>query len=875
MRRGDIRARPRRSGWGAMVCAVLVAGCVDLPTEAPAPPPQAGPRHVVVAPASGPAFGNLDNLPAWETAAERAMRGKLDANDDYRKAHKEWYAQTRPPAKGQFRPFSEWEPMAEVWTTYTDGMMSDAPVRRMFAEQTIAFIRHGKPPVKANVIVGSTAAKNDFLKALDSNGITASEKAWVVMVTLPHNTIWHIDYSGFPIIEKKTGRVAFADWVYYPARTLDDAVPTRLANGFYNATVYRVPIEFEGGNIQTDGVNTCATTNRSLENTGFSALKVGNLLSRYVGCTKTLVVKDITDDGTGHIDMFFKWIAVDEVMIGRYENTLTLDYNGDGKTEVLPLPGSVAADYAQTFALNRQRMDDNAALFSCLKSAKGTPFKVHRLPMMTRFKDSYGDLPRTFINSTFSNKVNVYPSYSEKSCRNAGGALCMKDADCAVGQHCAAARCTQGPVAQGCDELLSCPSGLQCAVDPMKVALRDLAQKQWQAAMPDWKHVGLRADTITLWSGAIHCITRNIPLGKVEKIIPDGNCSGGVCSGPGGGTVQACSASTQCTGPKWDCDCNICQGKCAGGQACSDDADCSLDGKTVVDGACVFDAAQACYTGQVASNSCAGRCGKYQDKATCQCDDQCTKYKDCCGDYVALCTGSSGGSPLTQCDDDAGSTDAGSTDAGGADAGSTDIGCQPSCANKNCGPDGCGGVCGLCPAGWTCGFKQTCTVGMVDAGSPDIGPPDAGSVDVGPQDTGSVDAGSADAGSADAGTTEAGCQPQCQGRVCGPNGCGGICGQCLGGGVCTPAGTCQAASADAVGTEVASAADAGAAAADALVAGDVPAQPYYPAGYGAGSGGSSCSAARTHRSGRALSLLLSLALLGLMWRRATPRSDAV
>ena len=630
-------------------------------------------------------------LPAYETAAERATRGKFDSNDDYRIQNKQWFAQTEPPEPGRFRPFAEWEPMSTVWTTYTNGMVNTKAVRRMFAEQTIAFVRHSQPVVAARAVVGGDYAGNDFMKALDEYGITASEKKHVQYVKLQNNTIWHIDYSGFPLVDKKTGLVAFADWIYYKARIYDDALPTRLANSYYKATVYRTPFPFEGGNIQADGVGTCATTTRALQNTGYSGLKVRHMLADYVGCDKTLIIKDITDDGTGHIDMFFKWVSVDTVLLGKYEDSITLDYNGDGKMETLPMPGKVASDYAKTYELNKKRMDDDAALFGCVNSAKGSKYKVLRLSMMTRFKDDYGDLPRTFINSTFTNGVNVYPSYATSSCRDPKGKICMKDADCGNGQHCASARCTKGPAASGCDELVKCGAGLQCSKDPLKVALTNQAQAQWQKAMPGYKHVGLRADTIALWSGAIHCITRTVPQGKVAKAIADGKCTGGKCGGVSGGTVQACSQGKDCYGPKWKCDCNVCHGKCANGAACIDDADCSTDGINVPKGGCKIDPKQKCYAGNVKPNSCVNKCGSYDKNAPCQCDDQCSDYNDCCSDYKELCD--KGGNPMNaQCDKDAGSTDAGAKDSG----------CTPQCAGKACGSDGCGGSCGQCPLWNSC-----------------------------------------------------------------------------------------------------------------------------------------------------------------------------
>ncbi len=552
-------------------------------------------------------------LPAYETAAERASVGKQDAADDYRWDHKEWFAITEPPAEGRFRPFGEWEEMSGVWTTYSNGMPGTPPVRRMFAEQTIGFIRHSDPPVKAYVIVNSASTQADFLKAVEQYGITAKEKESIIMVGMANQTIWHIDYGPFPLVDRKTGIVAFTDYNYYQPRMIDDAIPTRIGQDVYKSiTTYRMPFGFEGGNIQADGNRICMTSTRALSNTGYNALKVRNLLRRWNACDETVIVKDITDDGTGHIDMFFKWSAEDEVIFGRYDDTITLDYDGDGKEETLPMPGKVAADYVNIFNNNQKRMDDNSKLMASLKASNGKPYTVHRIPMMTRFRDNYGNLPRTFINSTFTNGVNMYPSYTTKSCRDPKGATCMQDKECASKEFCAAGKCTpfntggaKEETVKGCDELVKCSPGQECVDDPMKIALVAKAQKAWEKAMPDWKHIGLRADTIGLWSGAIHCITRTIPKGKHVKAIEDATCIGGACACVDGGAKQTCTANDDCFGPKWMCDCRKCSGFCPNGGKCTDDADCSIDNKTVVDGSCKIDPGQSCY-GKGSGDNCKG-----------------------------------------------------------------------------------------------------------------------------------------------------------------------------------------------------------------------------------------------------------------------------
>jgi Somatomedin B domain len=43
--------------------------------------------------------------------------------------------------------------------------------------------------------------------------------------------------------------------------------------------------------------------------------------------------------------------------------------------------------------------------------------------------------------------------------------------------------------------------------------------------------------------------------------------------------------------------------------------------------------------GDSGGDSCGGRCGEFDPAATCQCDEACTQFGDCCGDFEQLCTG--------------------------------------------------------------------------------------------------------------------------------------------------------------------------------------------------------------------------------------------
>jgi hypothetical protein len=93
--------------------------------------------------------------------------------------------------------------------------------------------------------------------------------------------------------------------------------------------------------------------------------------------------------------------------------------------------------------------------------------------------------------------------------------------------------------------------------------------------------------------------------------------------------------------------------------------------------------------------------------------------------------------------------------------------CEPVCDGKACGDDGCGGACG------TCGVDQVCegTSGQCISAPP-------------------LDAG----GGGDIGldTSDISCTPDCFGKACGPDGCGGECGICDNGQTCDGSGQCVA-----------------------------------------------------------------------------------
>jgi len=111
--------------------------------------------------------------------------------------------------------------------------------------------------------------------------------------------------------------------------------------------------------------------------------------------------------------------------------------------------------------------------------------------------------------------------------------------------------------------------------------------------------------------------------------------------------------------------------------------------------------------------------------------------------------------------------------------------CVPDCDGAVCGDDGCGGVCGVCADGSSCQGVDC----VLDCTPLD----DCGDVVCGVLDDGCdgyLNCGDCEDNEACTGDGQCICIPDCAGKDCGDNGCGGSCGTCNAGGVCEANGQC-------------------------------------------------------------------------------------
>jgi agmatine/peptidylarginine deiminase len=675
--------------------------------------------------------------PAYALPWETARAGKADAA--FETGNPRWFEETIPPS-GAFRGMQEWEPMSGLLVTYDASLISDPTISQTIVDVVRGALQAGH----VWVLYDTAAARSTLVGKLASAGVNqATLDAQVGFVQLDLDAFWTIDFGPFPLI-RADGSQAFLDFRYYPGREQDDAVPSRLGE-LWGATVYRMPLDFEGGNFQADGQGRCYTTERELENTGLSQAQLSAQLSEYAHCTQLVVLRDIWNDGTGHVDMLFKLTSTTEAIVGSF---------------------TAAQD-----ATAKADMDANET------QLKGLGLTVYRMPHPNAYVDpAWGTIPRTYLNSTLYNgsrKINLWPIYTVDKDIEADAL--------AVWQQALPAWTHLGIVA---DDI----STLSGAVHCITRTLPDLPFGVW---VPDGTctAAGSCAGATEGYSGT--CASSADCHGPQWLCVQDGSCAEsqvdpcdgityeGCCTGDtvtwcesNGLKTIDCATDAQAPGPHctWDasagyywCGTTVasdptgnypracapctpdCTGKVCGSNGCGGTCGACGAGLTCLAGTCVC--VPDCAGKACGSNGCGGSCGACGASLTCLAGT-CVCVPDCTG---KVC-GSNG------CGGACGTCATGLACVSGACI------CVPDCAAKACGPDGCGGSCGSCDAGLAC-------LAGVCACVPDCAGKVCGSNGCG----GSCGVcGGGEACSQGACV----CAPACSGRTCGDDGCGGTCGTC-------------------------------------------------------------------------------------------------
>ena len=178
-------------------------------------------------------------------------------------------------------------------------------------------------------------------------------------------------------------------------------------------------------------------------------------------------------------------------------------------------------------------------------------------------------------------------------------------------------------------------------------------------------------------------------------------CEGKSCGSDGcGGTCGSCEPGASCD-DEGQCvsECEAqCDGKSCGPDGCGGSCGaCELGFLCNDSGQCEKDCKPQCEGKDCGPDGCGGFCG------LCSEGDFCTDQGFCKPECSPSCDGKSCGPD--GCGGICGECEDGDTCNDGGQCVSQ---CVPECTDKQCGPDGCGGSCGTCDTGFLCGDNGKC-----------------------------------------------------------------------------------------------------------------------------------------------------------------------
>jgi hypothetical protein len=151
---------------------------------------------------------------------------------------------------------------------------------------------------------------------------------------------------------------------------------------YFGLDTYRPPLATEGGNFMTNGEGLCAVTDNVVEqNPRLSRQDILDIKRDYFGCQQTLIVERMEGEGTGHIDMFAKFVSANTVLVGQYN--------------------------PRDDRWNAAILDRNAERFARASLPDGRRLEVVRIPMPRPQDPVY----RSYTNSTIVNDTVVVPIY--------------------------------------------------------------------------------------------------------------------------------------------------------------------------------------------------------------------------------------------------------------------------------------------------------------------------------------------------------------------------------------------------------------------------------------------------------------------------------
>lgn len=206
-------------------------------------------------------------------------------------------------------------------------------------------------------------------------------------------TVWARDWSPLGAVTTNN-ELRLLDFNYYPRRQADDATSRSFA-GLTGIPRVSVPVYNEGGNFMNNMRGECMMTTRVTDanedvftagDMVLDAEDIKQYYGEFAGCAKTFIFPRMPTEGTGHIDMWGKFMDDDTVIVGQISDE-TLSY---------------ASSSNRSLALRIQEfLDARAADITDLG------YNVVRVPMPVPTASVF----RSYTNSLLLNGTAIIPQY--------------------------------------------------------------------------------------------------------------------------------------------------------------------------------------------------------------------------------------------------------------------------------------------------------------------------------------------------------------------------------------------------------------------------------------------------------------------------------
>lgn len=181
--------------------------------------------------------------------------------------------------------------------------------------------------VKVSIICPSKTVASELKYDFISKGISLTNVKFYLSAI---DSVWMRDY-GPNFAKDALGKVVIVDANYFYDRPNDDAFVKKYAA--FRAFPYTyADIDMEGGNLMADGKGTIMTSNILFGyNSQYTKSGLTSAMKSKVGATKWVTSYPLKDEGTGHIDMYAKFMNSSSILVASFppghKNYATLESN--------------------------------------------------------------------------------------------------------------------------------------------------------------------------------------------------------------------------------------------------------------------------------------------------------------------------------------------------------------------------------------------------------------------------------------------------------------------------------------------------------------------------------------------------------------------